>query len=62
MKKLIDKLCAIWVILTCNEFIVFTAKTLDNPKGVKCWCSVGIENKEKSDVFRRTISDFILEL
>jgi hypothetical protein len=60
MNRIKDKLSAIKAILFCNEFAVFTAKRLDNAQGCECWYSEGLEDKEKSDIFRKAISDFIL--
>ena len=55
-----DKICAIWHILRCKEFALFTCKQFDSSKGSTCTISLGIEDKEKSKVFRETISKYII--
>ena len=51
-----DKISAIWHILRCKEFALFTCNHFDSSKGSTCTISLGIEDKEKSKVFRKTIA------
>ena len=57
--RLNDKICAIWHILRCKEFALFTCEHFNNAKGSTCTISLGIEDKEKSKVFRETIAKYI---
>lgn len=58
--RLNDKICAIWHILRCKEFALFTCEHFNNSKGSTCTISLGIdEDKEKSKVFRETIAKYI---
>ena len=46
--RLNDKICAIWHILQCKEFALFTCEHFNNSKGSTCTISLGIdEDKEK---------------
>lgn len=54
-----DKISAIWHILRCKEFALFTCNHFNNSKGSTCIISLGIEDKEKSKVFRETIAKYI---
>ena len=59
--RLNDKICAIWHILQCKEFALFTCNHFTNSKGSTCTISLGIEDKDKSKVFRETIAKYIIE-
>lgn len=54
-----DKIHAMWAILFCKEFALFTCKYFDKADHSTCILSVGVENKEKSELFRETIAEFI---
>lgn len=54
-----DKICAIWTILWCKEFALFTCQYFEKAGYSTCTLSVGVEDKEKSKIFRKTITDFI---
>lgn len=54
-----DKIHAIWQILRCKEFALFTCEHFNNSKGSTCTISLGIEDKAKSKVFRETIAKYI---
>lgn len=58
--RLNDKISAIWHILQCKEFALFTCNHFNNSKGSTCTISLGIEDKEKSKVFRETIAKYII--
>ena len=59
--RLNDKICAMWHILQCKEFALFTCKHFNNSKGSTSTISLGIEDKDKSKVFRETIAKYIIE-
>ena len=54
-----DKISAIWHILRYKEFALFTCNHFKSSKGSTCTISLGIEDKEKSKVFRETIAKYI---
>lgn len=58
--RLNDKISAIWHILQCKEFALFTCNHFNNSKGSTCTISLGIEDKDKSKVFRETIAKYII--
>lgn len=45
MKRLIDKLCACWCILSSREYVIFTCNKFTSAKNSKCWVSIGIDEK-----------------
>lgn len=55
-----DKICAIWTILLCKEFALFTCQDFNTSDNATSTFSIGIENKEKSKVFRECIADYII--
>lgn len=56
-----DKFLAILAILRAKEFAVFTCQSLRKAKGSECIYSQGLEDKENSKVFRKSISEFIVK-
>lgn len=54
-----DKVHAMWAILFCKEFALFTCQYFDKADHSTCILSVGVEDKGKSGLFRETISEFI---
>lgn len=54
-----DKISAIWIILRCREFALFTCQYFEKSDYSTCTLSVGVEDKEKSKIFRETIAEFI---
>ena len=54
-----DKVHAMLSILFCKEFALFTCQKFDKSDNAICILSVGVENKEKSKIFREAIADFI---
>lgn len=54
-----DKIHAIWAILWCKEFALFTCKYFYKSDSSNCILSVGVEDKEKSKIFREAIAEFI---
>lgn len=56
-----DKVYAMLVILFCKEFALFTCQKLNKSDNATCILSVGVENKEKSKVFRSTVSEYIMK-
>ena len=56
-----DKFLAILAILRAKEFAVFTCKSLNKAKGAECIYSQGLEDKTKSQIFRKSISEFIVK-
>lgn len=55
-----DKIHAILIILFCKEFALFTCQKFDKSNNSTCILSVGVENKEKSKIFRECIADYII--
>lgn len=55
-----DKICAIWTILWCKEFALFTCQYFNKSDNATCRFSIGVENKEESKIFRESISEFIM--
>ena len=45
MKRLIDKLCACWCILSSREYVIFTCNKFTSAKNSKCWVSAGVDEK-----------------
>ena len=56
-----DKISAIWTILWCKEFALFTCQYFDKAVNSTCTISVGVEDKKKSKIFRETIAKFITQ-
>lgn len=54
-----DKICATWTILWCKESALFTCQYFEKADYSTCTLSVGVEDKEKSKIFRETIAKFI---
>ena len=54
-----DKISAIWHILRCKEFALFTCQYFEKADYSTCTLSVGVEDKKKSKIFRETIAQFI---
>lgn len=54
-----DKINAIWTILWCKEFALFTCKYFEKADYSTCTLSAGVEDKENSKIFRETIAEFI---
>jgi hypothetical protein len=54
-----DKISAIWIILWCKEFALFTCQYFEKAGYSTCTLSVGVEDKKKSKIFRETIAKFI---
>ena len=54
-----DKISAICIILRCREFALFTCQYFEKSDYSTCTLSVGVEDKEKSKIFRKTIAEFI---
>lgn len=54
-----DKIHAMWVILWCKEFALFTCQYFDKADNSNCILSVGVEDKEKSELFREAVAEFI---
>lgn len=61
MKKLIDKLGAIWCIITSKEYIVFSCDDFSNAETGKCWVSYNIQDKtnDNKKVFLEAAKDYI---
>lgn len=55
-----DKIHAILVILFCKEFALFTCQEFDKSNNTTCIFSSGVENKEKSKIFRESIAEYII--
>lgn len=63
MKRLIDKLCALWVLARAKEFVLFTCADFKTSIGGNCWVSHGIDNKEYMyDVFLDAAQEYIEKL
>lgn len=56
-----DKIHAIWIILWCKEFALFTCQYFEKADYSTCTLSVGVEDKKKSKIFRETIAKFITQ-
>lgn len=48
MKRLIDKLCACWCILSSREYVIFTCNNLDKAQDIGCWVSIGVDEKYRN--------------
>lgn len=59
LTRIKDKVQAMWAILFCKEFALFTCQYFEKADYSTCILSVGVENKEKSKLFRETIAEFI---
>lgn len=59
LTRIKDKVHAMLAILFCKEFALFTCQKFDKSDNAMCILSIGVENKEKSKIFRETIADFI---
>lgn len=55
-----DKICAIWTILWCKEFALFTCQHFNKSDNATCRLSIGVENKKDSEVFRESIAEYII--
>ena len=55
-----DKICAIWTILWCKEFALFTCQHFNKSDNATCRLSIGVENKKDSEIFRKCISEYII--
>lgn len=56
-----DKISAMWTILWCKEFALFTCQYFEKADYSTCILSVGVEDKKKSKIFRETIAKFITQ-
>lgn len=54
-----DKIHAIFTILWCKEFALFTCQDFNKSDNATCIFSIGVEDKKESKIFRETISEFI---
>lgn len=43
-----DKICAIWTILWCKEFALFTCQYFEKADYSTCTLSVGVEDNENT--------------
>ena len=55
-----DKICAVWAILWCKEFALFTCQNFNKSDNATCRFSIGVENKKDSEVFRESIAEYII--
>ena len=63
MKRLIDKLRALWVVMRAKEFVIFTCDDFKTSQGGNCWVSHGIDDKEYAyDVFLDAAQEYIEKL
>ena len=63
MKRFVDKLRALWVLARAKEFALFTCDDFKTSKGVNCWVSYGIDNKEYVyDTFLDAAQEYIEKL
>ena len=60
MLRLINKIGAIWCIITSREYMAFTCNKFDNAKNSKCWVSMGVDEKHpNSNIFLEASQELI---
>lgn len=63
MKRLVDKLRALWVLARAKEFVLFTCDDFKKSKSGNCWVSHGIDDKEYAyDAFLDAAQEYIEKL
>ena len=63
MKRLVDKLRALWVLARAKEFVLFTCDDFIKSKSGNCLVSHGIDDKEYAyDTFLDAAQEYIEKL
>lgn len=59
MKRFIDKIQALWVVLTAKEYAIYTCKNFNDASTADCWLSYGLNDLDEGSIdFFGTINEF----